>query len=94
MQIIRAYTVALLKDLQNTRCNQSSRIMILTVCGKLRHRKSMSQSYFDHPSSVELRCSSLARGLKILPGKVREETSTSARNGFSQLCSALPESQL
>lgn len=46
-----------------------------------------THQYFDHPFSVELSCSSLARDLKIIAVKVRE-TSTNARNCFSQLCSA------
>lgn len=46
-----------------------------------------THQYFDHPFSVELSCSSLARDLKIIAVKVRE-TSTNTRNCFSQLCSA------
>lgn len=48
-----------------------------------------AHQYFDHPFSVELSCSSLARGLKIIAVKVREEISTGARSVFSQLCGAV-----
>lgn len=63
--------------------------MIVTVCGKLRRRKSMPQliSTSIIPSQLNYPGSSLARGLKIIAVKVRE-TSTNVRNCFSQLCSA------
>ena len=48
-----------------------------------------THQYFNHPFSVELSCSSLARGLKITAVKVREEISPNTRNAISQLCSAL-----
>lgn len=52
-----------------------------------------THQYFNHPFSVKLSCVSLARGLKIIAVKVREDTSTNARNGFSQLRIALLESR-